>query len=89
MINEILIHPTPRGYTVTLPYCPSDTVKRALHSIGMTWRKNVGDVSWSIPAERLAESINFLVYWYGEKMPAGKVAYGVRVVESESLQEAA
>jgi len=91
-MNEIIITPSPRGYRVEFPYKPSDDAIRGFHAIGMAWRNSPGSsVTWAIPADKLAEAIERIRYWYGE--PVGgesrlkQVCYGVRV--AEEIQKAA
>ena len=90
MLNEILIIPTDRAYSVQFPYKPNANAIRGFHSLGMAWRNIGGNVVWSIPKEKLAESVDFIQYWFCQKAEPGRAAYGVRVVEAEiQLEEAA
>jgi len=83
-MNEIIITPSPRGYRVEFPFCPSQDAIRGFHAIGMAWRNSPGSsVTWSIPADKLDEAIERIHYWYGEPVSGEsrlkQVCYGVRV----------
>lgn len=90
MVNEIVIIATLRGYQTEFPYRPSKNAEKGFHSIGMAWRRNTASVTWSIPADKLAEAVQFIDYWYCKQAEPGRERYGVRIAESEEqIQEAA
>ena len=80
-MNEILIYSSERGYRVEFPYKPSSSAIRGFHSLKMVWQKAEGGVKWLIPADKLAEAIDFICYWFTEHPQLGRERYGVRVSE--------
>jgi hypothetical protein len=81
--NEIVIHRGERGYKVEFPYKPGKSAIRGFHGIGMTWQTFESAVIWHIPAERLADAVDFIGYWFTEKPESGRDTYGVRVEEEK------
>lgn len=83
--SEIVIRPAVDGkYKTAFPYKPSAGAIRGFHGIGMVWRKNESGVVWYIPSGKLAEALEFIGYWYGEKAEPGRVPCTVRIEEAAS-----
>jgi hypothetical protein len=43
-------------------------------------------VFWSIPADKLAQAVDFIGYWYARNLAFGQRAYAVRVEAGDVLE---